>query len=117
LHTRVRCYVRLPADAGVRPGARVRVAIEDVSLADVPARTVAAADFPAPSSPGTIGPFELDADLADSRAEYAVRVHVDQTGDGSVAPGDLVSTTRQSISPHAKVADLQIPVTAVPEAP
>jgi uncharacterized lipoprotein YbaY len=102
----------------VLPGARVRVAIEEVSLADAPARPVATADFPVPSPEGTLGPFELDADLAPSGAEYALRVHVDQNGDGRVAPGDLVSTIHQAISTSTNdVAELEVPVAVVPEAP
>jgi uncharacterized lipoprotein YbaY len=95
----------------------VRVAIEEVSLADAPARLLATADFPAPSPTGTLGPFELETDLAPSGGEYALRVHVDQVGDGQVVPGDLVSTTRQAISTSTRMHELQVPVAVVPEPP
>ena len=117
MHTRVRCYVRLPVESRVRPGVRVRVRIEEVSLADAPSQVVATADFPAPAPVGMLGPFELDADLAPSRAEYALGVHVDQNGDGRVVAGDLVSTTRQSIPASTSMHELEVPVTVVPEPP
>jgi uncharacterized lipoprotein YbaY len=116
-HVRVRCYVRLPVESRVRPGARVRVAIEEVSLADAPAHLVATADFPTPSSERMLGPFEVDADLAPSGAEYALRVHVDQIGDGQVVPGDLVSTIRHTVSASTSMHELEVPVAVVPETP
>jgi uncharacterized lipoprotein YbaY len=117
LHVHVRCYVRLPVESSVRPGARVRVALEDVTLADASARPMATADFPAPSPAGLLGPFELDADLAPGGAEYALRVHVDQVGDGRVVPGDLVSTIRQSVPTSSGTHELEVPVAVVPEPP
>ena len=117
MQVRVHCYVRLPVESRVRRGARVRATIEEASLADAPARLVATADFPAHPSEEMLGPFELVADLAPSGAEYALRVHVDQIGDGRVAPGDLVSTIRQAIATSTSVAELEVPVAVVPNAP
>lgn len=115
--TRVRVQVVLPAHPGFRPQARVRIAIEDVSLADAPARPVASADFPVTAEGATLGPFELDADLTPASRDYAIRVHIDQTRDGRVTPGDFVSTARHPIRARVGVVELEVPVAPVREPP
>jgi uncharacterized lipoprotein YbaY len=115
--TRVRCRVVLPPDAVIAPGARLHIAIEDVSLADAPARPVAVADFPAAPADATMGPFELDASLAPGARHYALRVHLDQSGDGRVTPGDFVNPARHSVSPGAPEREFDVALTQVRDAP
>jgi uncharacterized lipoprotein YbaY len=70
----------------------VRVSIQDVSLADASSITVAETAVAAdPSS--LAGPYELEADLEPGR-QYAVYVHVDRSGDGTLVSGDLINSVR-----------------------
>ena len=117
LDTRVRVSVRLPTGTPLPAHGRVRVSVEDVSRADAAAPQVVAGVFPvAPPSRGerVLGPFELTARLPPGR-DYALRVHVDRSGDGHVAPGDLVSAARHTVT--AGHAELEVPVETVADAP
>jgi uncharacterized lipoprotein YbaY len=108
--------VRLPEDALPPRSGMVRVRVEDVGRADAPAPELAAAAFRT-SRPagGVLGPFELTADLPPG-GQYAVRVHVDRSGDDRIAPGDLVSVARHPVEAVGDT-ELEVPVRPVPEDP
>jgi hypothetical protein len=78
---------------------------------------VASADFPVTAEGASLGPFELDADLTPASGDYAARVHIDQTGDGRITPGDFVSTARHLIPARAAMVEIQVPVAQVREPP
>jgi putative lipoprotein len=92
--------------------AAVRVVVEDVSLADAPARTVAERVLP----PGSAvpGPVRLTVDQVDPRARYAVRVHVDTDGSGTVSRGDLVSTASHPVLTFGHPTAVRVPLSRVP---
>ena len=111
--TRLRVSVRVPGDEPMPSRGTVRVSVEDVSRADAPAPQLAAAAFPsARPAAGMLGPFELTAELLPG-AHYAVRVHLDRSGDGRIAAGDLVSVARQPVEAAGEV-ELEVPVRPVP---
>lgn len=99
-------------DEPLPPGAVVRVRVEDVSLADAPARTVAERVVPAASA--TSGPVRLTVGDIDPRARYAVRVHVDVQGSGTVTPGDLVSTAAHPVLTFGHPSAVRVPLRRVP---
>lgn len=113
---RIHLSVRLPPGTPPPPAdGRVRVSVEDVTRADAPARALAREAFaPRMLSDGVLGPFELAAELPPG-PDYALRVHVDCSGDGQVVPGDLVSTVRHPVG--AGEARLEVPVDRVAEPP
>jgi hypothetical protein len=93
----------------------VRVSVENVGRADAPAPELAAEAFPtSPTTDGMLGPFELSAELPPG-GDYAVRVHIDRSGDGQIAVGDLVSVARHPIA--AGEAEVEVPVRPVLEDP
>jgi Type III secretion system lipoprotein chaperone (YscW) len=111
--TSVRVHVQLPPATVLPAGARVRVQVEDVARADAAAPVVAAEAFALPAEPASVlGPFALAAVLSPG-GDYAVRVHVDRTGDGRVVAGDLVSVAKHAV-PGGR-AELEVPVRLVPE--
>jgi len=117
MRTHLRCWMELPGTTVFGPAAQVHLAVEDVSLADALAPTALHRSFAisAPSSSElTLGPYELDLALPPPRGHYALRVHVDISGDGRIAPGDYVSTAHHPIPPGLQTTELRIPVTCVP---
>jgi hypothetical protein len=113
----VKCRVVLPAQESVRPGAQVRVLVEDVSVQDVAAPVLASVTFPAEAGARELGPFTVEF-TPPPTGRAAIRVHVDQNGDGQVRVGDLVSVARHN-APHDSVAmtgsaaAMEIPVKVV----
>ncbi len=83
-------------DEDVQPfsGATLYVSLEDVSMADESAVTVAELVVKGvaydPSEGNTL-PFTLSGVVVDERAHYTVRVLVDLDGDGRVSRGDFVN--------------------------
>ena len=73
----------------------VHITVRDMTEMDGPARVVAAVDLPSLEVPadGLDLPFDLEANVGDSRRMYSVRAHADLSGSGTVEPGDLVTTT------------------------
>ncbi|WP_265521186.1 hypothetical protein [Oerskovia flava] len=70
--------------------ATVRVALEDTTLQDVAAVRLAEAVLPhVQLSPGARVPFAID--VGEVPAGATVRVHVDVSGDGKLATGDLLT--------------------------
>lgn len=75
-------------------GATVYVRLEDVSLADAPARVVAEqviSDLSYEAGSQAKLEFRLDGEIPDERASYSVCVHVDLNGDEKVSRGDYIS--------------------------
>ncbi len=110
---RVLCSLSVPAGTTI-PDAPVTVhlAILDVSLADAPSTPVARIDV-VTSGPGDLtGPFGIDARLTAGR-QYAVSAHVDCSGDGSIAPGDLLTTTRVTVPVDGEAALVDVPLTEI----
>jgi putative lipoprotein len=102
----------LLAEEPLPPRAAVRVVVEDVSLADAPARTVAERVLPAGSA--VPGPVRLAVDQVDPGARYAVRVHVDSDGSGAVSHGDLVSTAAHPVLTFGHPSAVRVPLSRVP---
>ena len=90
----------------------VRAIVEDVSMADELARLVAE-DRRSPVSLGAPLTFEIDVGEPDERTSYAVRVHVDVTGDGRVSPGDFVSTQSHPVLTQGFGSEVTVPVQRV----
>jgi Type III secretion system lipoprotein chaperone (YscW) len=99
-------------DEPLPPGAVVRVVVEDVTMADIPARTVAERVLPARS----VGPGPVLVSVAevDPRVHYAVRVHVDAERSGSVSRGDLVSTAAHPVLTFGHPSSVRVPLQRVP---
>ena len=110
---RVLCSLSVPAGATV-PDAPVTVHLEilDVSLADAPATPVARVDVVVTGPDELAGPYRLDASLAPGR-RYTVSAHVDHSGDGSIAPGDLLTTTSVAVPDDGDAAVLDVPLTEI----
>jgi hypothetical protein len=98
-------------------GAVVQVRLEDVTLADAAAETVAIATIPGvehePARGETGVPFALTVagDTIKPRRRYTVRVWVDRDGDGRAGPGDLYSDRSYPVTSD----DIGRPVTVVLE--
>ncbi len=109
---RVLCSLSVPAGATV-PESPVTVHLEllDVSLADAPSTTVARIDVVTTGPDELAGPYRLEARLTPGR-QYAVSAHVDCSGDGSIAPGDLLTTTRVAV-PVDDAALVDVPLTEI----
>jgi hypothetical protein len=106
--------VRVPSDAPP-PEGQVRVGVEDVRRADAAAPQIAMETFSLPATDERlVGPFELTAVLPPG-GDYAVRVHVDRSGDGAIVPGDLVSVARHPVTAE-RATDLEVEVHPVAEA-
>ncbi len=98
--------------AGVGGTPHLRLVISDVSLADAPAVPVTELDLVLDAVQLEGGVFELTAPLAPGR-HFAVSAHVDRSGDGVVAVGDLISTTRVPVTSDADSVIVDIPLTEV----
>lgn len=87
--------ILLPAGAGIKSSAVARVQLLDTSLADAPSVTIASqvvSGLASKLAKGGALAFSLAAENPDAQASYGVSVHIDQSGDGQVKPGDFVST-------------------------
>ena len=94
----------------------VFVYLEDVSLADAPAKRIAS--FKLTDVQHTAGqedrlPFELAAEPSDPRATYVVRAHVAPHGGEDVQVGDLVTTEFTPVGPGLLAEGVQIRVRPV----
>ena len=110
---RVLCSLSVPAGTTI-PDAPVTVhlAILDVSLADAPSTTGG------PDRRGHERSRGPDGSLRDRRRltagrQYAVSAHVDCSGDGSIAPGDLLTTTRVMVPVDGEAALVDVPLTEI----
>ncbi len=87
---------KITFEQGVQPftGATMHVRLEDVSVADAPARVVAEdtrrdVSFD-PQSEESLK-FAIEGAEPDLKASYSVRAHIDLDGDGQVSRGDFIS--------------------------
>jgi putative lipoprotein len=104
------------ADLEPFTGATVYVRLEDVSLMDIAAPTVAETilrDVRAGGQAPTQLEFTVAAPPLEPKVRYNVRVHVDVDADGQVSIGDYVSTISHSVKAGVEAARLLIPVTRV----
>ncbi len=75
-------------------GATMYVRLEDVSVADAPARVVAEDTRRGVSFDPRAGEslkFAIEGAEPDPKASYSVRAHIDIDGDGQVSRGDFIS--------------------------
>ncbi len=82
-------------DAPAFSGATIYVRLEDVSYADASAKLVAEQimrNVSRRAGGGEELEFKLHGRIADERASYSVRVHVDVDGDGEVSLHDHITT-------------------------
>jgi putative lipoprotein len=86
---------RIEPPVGDAPGRarRLRVVVEDASLADAPAEVVAERVLDDVDL-GGVRAIEVALDVAevDPRHDYVCRAHLDVEGTGEVTSGDMVST-------------------------
>jgi uncharacterized lipoprotein YbaY len=88
-------HILFGEDAQPFTDATVYVRLEDVSRVDASSRVVSERVIPNVSYGGGTGQaseFALYGDISDEKGMYAVRVHVDLHGEGTVQRGDYVST-------------------------
>jgi len=91
----------------------VQIQAEDVSVQDVAALVTASVTFPADVGVGEMEPFTIEF-TAPTAAHAAIRVHIDQTGDGHVRIGDLVTVVRQNAPNDSRALKMvMIPVQLV----
>lgn len=103
----------VPAEAHTGT-ARLRVEVRDVALADAPSVLLAARTYPGVQvRPGARLPFTVTVDDVPDGAVLSLRVHVDVSGDGAVAPGDLLSTQFHLIPTTGATAAFVVPLTAI----
>lgn len=100
---RVRVRLRMPPGTKPTGPAHIRLSIDDVSLVDRAAIPCHEATVVASELDELMGPYELQASLEPGKT-YTVRAHVDWSGDGSIAPGDLI-TKAQTAFPRGSLAD------------
>jgi len=109
----VTCHIVLPTPDSVRPGAQVHVRVEDVTIQDVAAPVLGSVTIPAEPGATELGPVSLEF-TPPPAGDAAIRVHVDQNGDGEVRIGDLVSVARfhasRDAAPAAATGAIEIPV-------
>lgn len=109
---KVSCSLALPsdfADDSFDEPVTVRLSIQDVTMLDESSMTVAASTTLAGSTSDMKGPFELEAELRPGR-QYALYAHLDFSGDGTVASGDLINTTRIPIVADPTHDDVQVEI-------
>ena len=87
----------------------IHIWVEDVSLLDVAAQSIAELHTTVEDSDALHGPFDVNAERQPGR-HYNVRVHLDRSGDGSIASGDLLTTSAQPLTDveHDITAHLQL---------
>lgn len=94
--------------------ATVRVLVEDVSFADASSIVIAQQVLrDVDLDPSGHIPFSLSVPETDPRHDYVVRAHVDMTGDGEIAVGDLVSTQSHPVLTRGQGTRVVVPVIRV----
>jgi putative lipoprotein len=111
----VRGRIRWPSDTPTLEGATVTVRVEDVSRADASSMVVGEQVLRDVTTSGTTAPeltFEVPVAEVDERAHYAVSVHVDRSGSGTITKGDLLSVQSHPVLTrgHPWSADVSVVV-------
>ena len=97
-------------------GTIARVLVEDVTLADAASVAVAQVNLPLSAMAAASGslPFTLTVPEVDASRRYAVRVHIDRSGNGRIEAGDQISTQSYPVltqgSPQAELRVAVVPV-------
>ncbi len=107
--------VELPVGlAPTEPVARLRVVVEDVSLADGAAEAIAETVIE-DIRLGNLRALEIAVDVShyEERRHYACRVHVDREGTGEVERGDLISTASHPVLTHGYGLTTLVPLRQV----
>lgn len=96
--------------------ATVNVYLEDVSLLDAPAKIVTKqviADLNHSMGTENRVEFALQAEIADIRARYSIRVHVAFRGDEQIHRGDYISTESYPVLTFGYPNQVSVRVTEV----
>jgi hypothetical protein len=109
---RIVCSLLPPAGMRLDGPVHVRLVLEDVSLLDSASTTVSEIDVIARTRDDLYKPYEILASLRAGR-RYAIRGHVDRSGDGQVATGDLVTTVQHTVGGDHAVASIELPMVEV----
>lgn len=94
----------------------VFVYLEDVSLADAPAKRIASVrltDIQHTAGQEDRVPFELAAEALDPRASYVVRAHVAPHGREDVQVGDCITTEFTPVGPRRPAERVEVHVRPV----
>ncbi len=103
----------LPPDAAVGQGV-VHVLVEDVSRSDAAALVVGRCDLPAVSlAAGASLPFAVEVPAFEPTRHYSVRVHVDRSGNGSIEPGDQISTQSHPVLTQGHPSHVRVSLSSV----
>ena len=97
-------------------GATVYVRLEDITLADAASEVVAEyVERDVAFDPKTDRDlsFAIAGEAADSRASYAVRVHVDIDGDGEITEGDFISMQSYPVITFGRPTEISVLVRQV----
>jgi uncharacterized lipoprotein YbaY len=95
------------------PGARLFVALEDVSLIDAPAPKVATfttSELKVHPDGTLRSTFVLNLENSQPGALYSVRALLDLDGDGRASKGDFISVRSHPVDARSGHAELQIPL-------
>jgi uncharacterized lipoprotein YbaY len=106
--------ILLPANTPRRTAAVVRVEIRDVSRLDVPSILIAQQLIPAVAlQPDKSIPFGLSLPDWNAAVSLALWVHVSLDGSRQPKSGDLLSTSRNSITPATVSQSMQVTVQVI----
>jgi hypothetical protein len=109
----VRCHVSLPAGISWAGSRTLTLTIEDVTLQDVPAATVARVQIAidgGSAATGRLGPFALHSAAVDFLRTYNLRAEMDLDSDGRTGTGDLVSTQHCAIAAKTGAQEITVPL-------
>lgn len=106
--------ILLPANTPRRTATVVRIEIRDVSRLDAPSIRIAQELIAGvPLVPGELIPFSISVPNWDAATSLALWVHVSLDGSRQPKPGDLLSTSRNSITPISVKQPMQVTVQAI----
>lgn len=112
----VKGEITFEQDAPSFSGAVMHVYLENITVADMASEVVAECverdvAFDSKVAKGLL--FSMAGTAVDSRASYAVRVHIDIDGDGQVTPGDFISTQSYPVITFGYPGEISIRVRQV----
>ena len=96
-------------------GGVAHVLVEDVTLADAASTAVARVSLPLSAVPAESSalPFTLTVPDVDATRRYAVRVHIDRSGNGRIEPGDQISVQSYPVLTQGAQSDVTVAVVPV----